>query len=103
MDILQRALWLGAITSVFASGGVQGQMVEPLQGTSIELGAFAGAAYYSVEPDGYCVVMTIQSGEGQSPIRVVATLASGQSIKFSAPRGVGQSPFVYGQPDGTAR
>ena len=53
----------------------------------------SGVAYYTVEPDGFRVVATLnQEGEDAKPVRVEAVLAPGQSVVLSTPRGVDEAP-----------
>jgi hypothetical protein len=65
--------------------------VKPIQNISINLGAVAGDAYYTVEPDGFKVVATFaQRGEDGKPVRFIAVLAPGQHVVFSTPRSVNE-------------
>lgn len=59
--------------------------LRPIDAESIDLGGIAGVAYYTVEPEGFRVVTTLAEGSAGTPIRVVATLAPGQSVGFSTP------------------
>src|SRR5919197_4428658 len=47
-------------------------------GASITLGDVSGIAYYTTEPDGYRVVLTVAAGEYKTPIRFIAVLQPGQ-------------------------
>jgi hypothetical protein len=84
-----------AATLVFASFGVaQAEDVQPMQARSIDLGAIAGSAYYTVERDGFRVVTTLAQGGAGTPIRLVAVLAPGQSVVLSTPRAAGAEPIA---------
>lgn len=54
------------------------------------MGPVSGAAYYTNDADSSCLVATLGSDEGSAPMRVVATLAAGQSVTLSVPAGVGE-------------
>ena len=83
--------------SVVASGDnstitrspASGESLRPVQAQGIDLGAVSGVAYYTVERDGFRVVITLtQPGEDAAvPVRLVAVLTPGQSVLLSAPRG----------------
>ena len=62
---------------------------------SVHLDGFDGVVYYSVEKDGYRVVATLATGVGQSPIRVISTLAPDQRIVISVPRAVDQPSVAF--------
>jgi hypothetical protein len=53
---------------------------------SIHLERFDGVVYYSVEQDGYRVVVTLASGAAESPIRFISTLGPGQRLVIAVPR-----------------
>jgi hypothetical protein len=65
---------------------------KPLQARYVDLGAFAGVAYYTAEGDGHHLVVTLQAGEAYAPMRIAATLAPGQGVTLSVPRQVGEAP-----------
>jgi hypothetical protein len=77
-----------AVAAVFVAGGVHAETLKPIHGRSIDLGTLAGSAYYTVEHEGYRLVATLGT---DTPVRFVATLASGQSVTLSTPRMLGQS------------
>jgi hypothetical protein len=52
-----------------------------------------GSAYYTVEQDGFRLVATISSGIDATPVRLVATLGSGQNVAVLLPTG-GLEPSV---------
>lgn len=65
-------------------------MPAPGEGGSIRLGEVAGTGYYTVEPNGFRVVITLTKDQYQ-PIRFEAVLVPGQSIRLSAPRELGST------------
>ena len=67
----------------------------PMNAQSIALGQVTGIAYYTVEADGYRVVVTLASGPESTPIRYVSTLISGQSIVLSVPQGFQQPALEF--------
>ena len=76
-----------AVAAVFVAGGVHAETLIQGSGRSIDLGTLAGIAYYTVEPEGYRLVATLGT---DTPVRFVATLASGQSVTLSTPRMLSQ-------------
>jgi hypothetical protein len=74
------ALALASLETAHADG------LRPIEAKSIDLGAVSGVAYYTVERDGFHVVMTLAQGVAGTPIRVVSVLAPGQSVVFSTPQ-----------------
>ena len=74
-------LWFGATA--------QAEVIQPIQAVSIPLGDVTGVAYYTVQPDGYRVVVTLAAGQETTPIRVVSILTSGQKMVVSTPGPVG--------------
>lgn len=84
-----------ALAAALGLASVQGVSADPLaqiEGRSIDLGRNVhGTVYYVAERDGaYYVVTTIDAGPDSAPVRFEATLADGQSLKFSTPSDVGQ-------------
>jgi hypothetical protein len=80
-----------AVAAVFVAGGVHAETLKPIQARSIDLGALAGSAYYTVEPEGYRLVATLMPSGTDTPVRFVATLAPGQSVTLSTARMLGES------------
>jgi hypothetical protein len=66
-------------------GAAHGAELSPLQARSINLGPFAGVAYYTVEPAGFRVVTTVSRGDDTRPLRFVALLGPDQTISLSIP------------------
>ena len=75
-----------AIALTFVAGDCQADSIKPVEGRSIDLGSFAGVAYYTVKPDGYLLVVTLAPRGAETPVRFVVTLAPGQSVTLSTPR-----------------
>lgn len=73
-----------AAALLFSMSTARADGLKPIQAQSIDLGEVSGIAYYTVEADGFHVVATLAHGEtGDTPLRVQAVLASGQSVVFS--------------------
>lgn len=66
----------------------------PAIGQSIDLGTLAGTAYYTVRPDGFHVVATLADARSGAPMRVEATLATGQTVTLSTPGGRSGPPHT---------
>jgi hypothetical protein len=64
--------------------------VQPIEGKDIHLGNVSGVANYTIEPDGFHVVITLAQGEVGTPVRMVAVLAPGQRVVLSTPLGADQ-------------
>jgi hypothetical protein len=60
--------------------------LRPMAGKSIDLGGISGIAYYTVERDGFHVVVTLAQGEAGTPIRVVSVLEPSQRVVLSRPQ-----------------
>jgi hypothetical protein len=78
-----------AVVSVAASP-VHADPFKPIQAQKVELGALTGVAYYTLEPEGHRLVLTLQAPESGAAFRVVATLAPGQAVTLSVPSSVGE-------------
>lgn len=74
------------LATLVLGGATHAEELEPLRGKSIELGAAAGVAYYTVGEGGYRVVATLAAGEAATPVRFIATLSPGQSVVLSVPQ-----------------
>ncbi len=77
------------LTACFV-GGAQAEELQPVQSRTIAMGLVNGAAYYTNDADGSRLVTTLNGGNGRAPVRIVATLAAGQSLTLSVPAGVGE-------------
>ncbi len=80
---------LAAAIALTASGAAHADSVRPIQSRSIDLGAIAGDAYYTVEPDGFRLVATLVQGDTGTPVRFEALLLPGQSVVLSSPHEAG--------------
>jgi hypothetical protein len=85
-----RSVLLAAAAAIAISGTLHADPLQPIQAQKIDLGALAGVAYYTVEPDGHRLVVTLQARESDSPFRFVATLAPGQAVTLSVARNAGE-------------
>jgi hypothetical protein len=79
-------------TAIAIAGAALADTFKPIQAQHVDLGAFAGVAYYTAEKDGHRLVVTLQAGEISTPVRFAATLAPGQDVTFSVPRHAGEAP-----------
>jgi hypothetical protein len=75
------------------TGAVYAESLTPGETRNIDLGPIAGSAWYTVEQDGYHLVVSLQALETGTPLRFVATLRPEQRVMFSAPRRAGE-PMV---------
>jgi uncharacterized protein (DUF1684 family) len=87
-----RSLLLAAVAAVTVTGTLYADPLKPIQAQKIDLGALAGVAYYTAEPDGHRLVVTLQAHTSDAPFRFVATLAPGQSVTLSVASEVGVPP-----------
>jgi hypothetical protein len=85
VDMSIRNMLVAAAFVLATLGTVQADSLRPIDAKSIDLGDVSGVAYYTVERDGFHVVMTLAQGMEGTPIRVVSVLAPGQSVAFSTP------------------
>ena len=84
------ALFAAFVAVSVAASPVHADPFKPIQAQKVELGPLTGVAYYTVEPDGHRLVVTLQAPESDTPFRVVATLTPGQTVTLSVPRGAGE-------------
>ena len=73
---------------------VQAVELQPLVAERIALGDVFGTTYYSIEKDGFQVVMSIASGEQGSPVQFVTTLGAGQKTTLAVPRAFGEGVLM---------
>lgn len=85
-------LILPAALALLALSPARAQELKPIEARALELGGAPGVAYYTVEPGGYRVVVTLLPPEEGSPLRVEALLAPGGSVVLSTPGGFGAEP-----------
>lgn len=83
---------LGIGIGIAVAGAAYAGTFKPVQAQHVDLGAFAGVAYYTAEKDGHHLVVTLQAGETSTPLRFAATLALGQGVTLSVPRHAGEAP-----------
>lgn len=97
--MFHRSAFLAALTTlaigiaIAVAGAAYADTFKPLQARHVDLGAFAGIAYYTAEKDGHHLVVTLQAGETDTPMRFAATLAPGQRVTLSVPRQAGEAPL----------
>ncbi|MDP4005154.1 hypothetical protein [Methylobacterium sp. NEAU K] len=71
-------------------GGAQAAEIRPVTGSTLGLGPLSGVAYYTVEPKGYHVVVTLAPRGAAPALRLEAVLAADQSVTLSTPRAAGE-------------
>jgi hypothetical protein len=72
------------------AGATSAGELHQMNGGSLDVGTFRGNVYYTESNGAYRVVTTIAAGEAGSPVRFEVTLAEGQSMTISAPRGLNE-------------
>src|SRR5262249_11975914 len=87
-----RSALLAAVAAMTVTGTLHADPLKPIQAHKIDLGALAGVAYYTEEPDGHRLVVTLQARDSDTPFRFVTTLAPGQAVTLSVARDVGLPP-----------
>jgi hypothetical protein len=87
-----RSAFIAALATTAIAGAAPADTFRPVQARHVDLGAFAGVAYYTAEKDGHHLVVTLQDGETSTPIRFAATLAPSQGVTLSVPRHSGEPP-----------
>jgi hypothetical protein len=85
---VRNSIFAGALFLV-ALGAAHADSLQPIQAKSIDLGGVSGIAYYTVERDGFRVVITLAQGENGTPIRIVSVLSPGQSVVLSTSQQLG--------------
>lgn len=93
--MVNRSLIAYAIAGAAFAGPAGAAELAPGSGHSIQLTAFEGVVYYTMEQDGYRVVATLASGADTHPIRMISTLLPGQSAIVSVPRSDGRPPLEF--------
>ncbi len=79
-----------ALLTAHLAGNLHAEELLPIQSRTIDSGPVSGAAYYTDDASGSRLVATLGGDEGSAPVRVVATLAAGQSVTLSVPAGIGE-------------
>lgn len=78
-----------ALLSLVGTAGAE--TIKPVQGGSVRLGDPSGVAYYSAEPKGYRIVVTLARSEAARSVRFETVLTAGQSVTLSTPQELGSS------------
>ncbi|GJD65028.1 hypothetical protein [Methylobacterium frigidaeris] len=78
-----------AVAGTLAAGAASAGELRPAGAASLDLGTLAGVAYYTPEPAGYRVTVTLAPRAAAPAARFEAVLASGQSVTVSTPREAG--------------
>jgi hypothetical protein len=86
----KRIACLVACAVALVAGNSHADSIKPIEGKSIDLGAFGGIAYYTVKPEDYQLIVTLTPSGAETPVRFIATLAPGQSVTLSTPRKLGE-------------
>ena len=96
--LLPRAFAAALLLAASAAGARAQSLVpeslDPATGQTINLGSMAGTAYYTVQADGFHVVATLADARSGAPMRVEATLATGQTVTLSTPGGRSGAPHT---------
>ena len=82
---------LATVTVSVATLPASAETIKPLDGGSVSLGELSGVAYYTAEPKGYRVVVTLARTGTSRAVRVETVLANGQSVTLSTPQELGGS------------
>jgi len=73
---------------LFVAGAVswaaRAEGLREIQAKSLQLGGVSGVAYYTVQDQGYRLVVTLAS-QDSTPVRFESTLLSGQKVTMSMP------------------
>ena len=85
-----RSALLAAVAAVTVASALHADPLKPVQAEKVDLGALSGVAYYTAEPNGHRLVVTLQAHETGTPFRFVATLTPGQAVTLSIARNVGE-------------
>jgi hypothetical protein len=79
-----------SVTALVLSGALHAEPLRPIQAQKVDLDTLTGVAYYTVEHDGYRLVLTLQAPPSDMPFRVVATLAPEQTVTLAVPHKIGE-------------
>jgi hypothetical protein len=85
-----------AIASLVGTAGVDipgaghAEPLRPAETRNIDLGRVAGVAFYTVEREGYRLVISVQALETGTPLRFVTTLAPEQQMTLAVPQPDGE-------------
>jgi hypothetical protein len=78
-----------AIATAFTVATSAQAAERPLQARSVSLGSLSGVSYYTVEPNGYRVVVALARHDGNPALRFETTLGAGQDAVVSIPQELG--------------
>lgn len=81
-----------AFVTAATLGSATAAEIGPLQAGSVDLGTVSGIAYYTAEPKGYRVVVTLAPRAAAPAVRFETVLAAEQSVTLSTPRQPGAEP-----------
>jgi hypothetical protein len=88
------AALLSSIAALATGAAIADEGIVPMDGVSLDLGSFHGSAYYSMEPDGDHLSVTLASMDGDEmpgePLRFATVLPVGGSVTISTPQAEGQ-------------
>lgn len=87
----RRSLPLAAAALVASLASASAAEIRPGAGGLVDLGSLAGVAYYTSEPTGYHVVVTLAPRGAAPALRFETVLASEQSVTLSTPRMPGEA------------
>jgi hypothetical protein len=85
-----RTLTLATAALVASLGAAAATEIRPGAGGQVDLGILAGVAYYTPEPKGYHVVVTLAPRGAAPALRFETVLAAEQSVTLSTPRMSGE-------------
>jgi hypothetical protein len=71
-------------------GAGHAEALRPAETRNIDLGKIAGVAFYTVEREGYRLVVSVQALETGTPLRFVTTLAPEQQVTLAVPQPDGE-------------
>jgi hypothetical protein len=85
---------LSSIAALATGAAIADEEIMPMEGVSLDLGSFHGSAYYSMEPDGDHLSVTLARMNGDEmpgePLRFATMLPVGGSVTISTPQAEGQ-------------
>lgn len=86
---IRNLITIATLTTTLLTGQASAETLSPLGAGSVSLGDLSGVAYYTAEPKGYRVVVTLARTETSRAVRFETILASGQSVTLSTPQELG--------------
>ncbi|MGY2052219.1 hypothetical protein [Methylobacterium sp. JK268] len=81
-----RTILVAAAAALSPLVPARAEPVKPAAARSLDLGPLAGVAYYTAEPAGYRVVVTLAPRAAAAAVRFEGVLTDGQSLVVSTPR-----------------